>query len=322
MSLKYDDSCLYVNEEEKLSVVQRSPKVDSPLFINDDGEIELRYSNHLQNNEGGFEDGTFFEKGLELKIANPLYFDPFNSHKLSLSIDNSLEIDDGELKVVEKDYEFPLYRDDETVGIEIHHPLYLSQMGLSLNAIPPFGTTGEGALKLNLDEDTLEVKDDKLTAKSQDATKLLKGAGAISVYKDPLESLEGAIVKLDVDHENFQQTGNKLAFRSTAPGEIPYDSGLSSLRRSDAFVYNETFQQLKVDHVKLAPNFSPDNDEAVTSSYVDQLYQAGSGVDISAKVNSRREISIRTDASLSIDVNQNLSVNPLDCFSRQLTISE
>ncbi|KAI9097340.1 hypothetical protein DFS34DRAFT_594005 [Phlyctochytrium arcticum] len=203
-----------------------------------------------------------------------------------------------------------MYRDDDTVGIAIKTPLYISEQGICLNAIPPFTTNEEGALKLNIDEDTLEVKDDKLFAKAQDATKLLKGAGAVSVYTDPLESLEGAIVKLNVDDENFQQSGGKLAFRSTGLGEIPYDSGLSSLRRSDAFVYNETFQRLEVPHVFLSQNFSPDSDEAVTSSYVEQLYQAGSGVDISAKINSSRDISIRTDASLAIDVNQNLSVNP------------
>ncbi|KAI9103784.1 hypothetical protein DFS34DRAFT_605851 [Phlyctochytrium arcticum] len=194
-------------------------------------------------------------------------------YRLSIKYDSdTLEIDGGQLKVKEKLFEFPMYRDDDTVGITLKTPLYISEQGICPNAIPPFTTNEEGALKLNIDEDTLEVKDDKLFAKAQDATKLLKGAGAISVYRDPLESLEGAIVKLDVDHENFQRTGNKLSFRSTAIGEVPYDSGVSSLRRSDAFV--------------------SDSDEAVTSSYVQQLYQSGSAIDISGVLNGRREISL------------------------------
>ncbi|KAI9103799.1 hypothetical protein DFS34DRAFT_590215 [Phlyctochytrium arcticum] len=312
ISLMYDDTSLFVNGENELSVKQVPPKVNSPVFINDDGEVELEYASHFKDDEGLFDlDGSLLSKGLSLKISDPFKFDTFNSHKLSLKIDSdTLDINGGELTVKEKDYEHPLFRDDNTVGIHIHHPLYLSEDGISLNATSPFTTNDEGALKLNIDEETLEIKDEKLFAKAQDATKLLKGLGALSVYRDPLESLDTSLVKLDVDHENFQQTGGKLSFRSTGMGEIPYDSGLSSLRRSDFFKYNETLNELHVPHVVLSQNLSPSYNEAVTSSYVDQLYQAGSGVDISAKVNSRREISVRTDASLAIDINNNLSVNP------------
>ncbi|KAI9101672.1 hypothetical protein DFS34DRAFT_611050 [Phlyctochytrium arcticum] len=146
-----------------------------------------------------------------------------------------------------------MYRDDDTVGIQLSAPLGVSEEGLTLFINDPFSVNDDGHLAIKIGGN-LEIKDGALNAKDVDS--LLKGAGAISVYRDPLESLEGAIVKLDVDHENFQQTGGKLAFRSTGTGEIPYDSGLSSLRRSDAFV--------------------SDSDEAVTSSYVEQLYQSGS----------------------------------------------
>ncbi|KAI9103418.1 hypothetical protein DFS34DRAFT_671926 [Phlyctochytrium arcticum] len=310
MSLKYDDSSLYVNEEEKLAVIERPINVDSPLFIYDDDKIELRYASHFNDDEGLFDiDGSIFKKGLSLKISDPLYFDGFNSHKLSLSIDSSLEIDDGELKVKEKDYEFPLYRDDGTVGIAYKTPLYVSEDGLTLNAASPLGTNDVGALDLKIG-DNLELKDGKLKAKKQEASDTLKGAGAISVYKDITEFTDGSLVKLSVDHSVFQQTNNVLSIRSVGLGQVPFDNGLSGLNRNGDFTYSETLNELHVPHVVLSHNLSPDNDEAVTSSYVDQLYQSGSGVDILAKVNSRREISIRTDASLSRDVNQNLSVNP------------
>ncbi|KAI9101364.1 hypothetical protein DFS34DRAFT_468243 [Phlyctochytrium arcticum] len=69
-------------------------------------------------------------------------------------------------------------------------------------------------------------------------------------------------------------------------------------------------RELQVEHVKLASNLNPDNDEAPTAEYVAQLYQGGDGIDISTVSSGGREVSIRTDASLAIDGNNNLSVNP------------
>ncbi|KAI9104901.1 hypothetical protein DFS34DRAFT_691113 [Phlyctochytrium arcticum] len=309
------DSPLQYSTEQHLVSLNYDNTFDSPLFINDDGEVELRYSSHFQDNEGGFEDGTLFEKGLELKIAPPFEFNSFNSHKLSLKYDSdTLDIDNGELTVKDRNYEHPLYRDDDTIGVQLKPPLGVSENGLTLFTTNPFDVNDDGHLMLKIGSN-LKIRDGELNAKDVDS--LLKGAGAISVYRDPLESLEGAIVKLDVDHENFQQTGTKLSFRSTGLGQIPFDNGIAGLNRTSDFTFSETLNEPHVPHVILSQNFTPDSDEAVTTSYVDQLYQAGSGVDISAKVNSRREISIRTDASLSIDINNNLSVNPSAFINNQ-----
>ncbi|KAI9093151.1 hypothetical protein DFS34DRAFT_275202 [Phlyctochytrium arcticum] len=121
----------------------------------------------------------------------------------------------------------------------------------------------DNVVRLNIDEDSLQIDDGKLKARKQDATTLLKGAGAISVYKDPLESLDSALVKLQVDHENFQQTGNKLAFRST-----------------------ETLNELNVGHVNLQPNLNPSDYEAVTAEYVKGVYQGTVDTNFNLGVNA------------------------------------
>ncbi|KAI9096271.1 hypothetical protein DFS34DRAFT_161665 [Phlyctochytrium arcticum] len=143
VSLQYDNDSLFINDENQLAAKKQDPpELNSPLFYNDDDEIEL-------------------------------------SHKLSLKIDDdTMDIDGGKLKALIPDklvFEYPL---DEI----------------------------DGQVSLRIDEDTLEVDYNKLKAKTQDVSKSLKGAGAISVYRDITESIDGSLVKLEVDHENFQQT--------------------------------------------------------------------------------------------------------------------
>ncbi|KAI9102767.1 hypothetical protein DFS34DRAFT_591384 [Phlyctochytrium arcticum] len=153
-----------------------------------------------------------FKKGLSLKIADPFYFNALNLHRLSLKIDDdTLDVDTGRLtaRITQK--------------LVFHEPL----------------DEIENEVHLRIDEDSLEIDDGTLKAKKQDVSNSLTGAGAISVYKDISEYLDGSLVKLDIDLNNFQQTGNKLAFRSTGLGEIPYDSGLSGLNRTSNFTYNE-----------------------------------------------------------------------------------
>lgn len=87
---------------------------------------------------------------------------------------------------------------------------------------------------------------------------------------------------------------------------------LDGLQSRDTLKYNETLSELSTPHVLLNQNFSPKTNEAVTAGCVGQYIQAKSNgeIDVGAESNNRRELSIRTDASLVVNDQQNLSVNP------------
>ncbi|KAI9103732.1 hypothetical protein DFS34DRAFT_297103 [Phlyctochytrium arcticum] len=259
LRLRFGIDTMAVANNVQLTV--NDPKTNSPLFINSNREIELQYASHFRDDEGLLDgDGSILSKGLSLKINDPLFFSTLNSHKLSLAIDNdTLAVDRGELKAKippQRSYVLPLNEEDDIVSLQV----------------------GE----------RLEIEDGKLTAVKQEAPDTLKGSGALSVYTDITEFSDGSLIKLSTDTNNFQQTNGKLAFRSTGLGQVPYDSGISGLNRSEAFVYNDTLSVLNVSSVKLASNLSPDSNHAVTAAYVQQLYQAGSGIDISPATNGRR----------------------------------
>ncbi|KAI9090294.1 hypothetical protein DFS34DRAFT_597667 [Phlyctochytrium arcticum] len=164
VSLQYDNDSLFINDENQLAAKKQDPpELNSPLFYNDDDEIELRYASHMEDAESILDgDLNLFAKGLSLKISDPFYYNVLNSHKLSLKIDDdTMDIDGGKLKALIPDklvFEYPL---DEI----------------------------DGQVSLRIDEDTLEVDYNKLKAKTQDVSKSLKGAGAISVYRDITESI-------------------------------------------------------------------------------------------------------------------------------------
>ncbi|KAI9089834.1 hypothetical protein DFS34DRAFT_689182 [Phlyctochytrium arcticum] len=169
IALLIDEDSLFVNQENQLAArIPDPPELNSPLFYNDDDQIELRYASHMEDAESILDgDLNLFAKGLSLKISDPFYYNVLNSHKLSLKIDSeTMDIDGGELKARIPDklvFEYPL---DEI----------------------------DGQVSLRIDEDTLEVDDNKLKAKIQDVSKSLKGAGAISVYRDITESIDGSLV--------------------------------------------------------------------------------------------------------------------------------
>ncbi|KAI9105873.1 hypothetical protein DFS34DRAFT_690337 [Phlyctochytrium arcticum] len=280
IALLIDEETLFLNQDNRLAAKKQDPpEVDSPLFYNDDDQIELRYASHFNDDEGLLDlDGSIFKKGLSLKIAEPFSFNSLNSHRLTLNIDDdTLYIDDGKLT---------------------------ARIPERMSFIEPLDEV-DNVVRLNIDEDSLQIDDGKLKAKKQDATTLLKGAGAISVYKDPLESLDSALVKLEVDHNNFQQTGNKLSIRSTGMGEIPYDNGIAGLNRTSDFTYTETLNELNVGHINLSPNSNPSDYEATTAEYVKGVYQGTGPLVITNQV-----VELNTDATLAVDTNMNLSVNP------------
>ncbi|KAI9103479.1 hypothetical protein DFS34DRAFT_367934 [Phlyctochytrium arcticum] len=209
-----EQSSLFVTNSGKLS--NRAQNVNSPLFINDDGNIELEYSSHFQDNEGYFEDGTLFAKGLELKIGPGFKFDAFNSHRMTLNLDSdTMRISNNELSAKIPDklvFNEPLDEVDEEVSLKIGS--------------------------------RLEIKDGKLNAK--EATEYLKGSQAISVYKDPLEAFDASLVKLLVDTNNLTQEGNRLGVKSEGLGLVYYGGGTGvGMNQSSNLVFNNTLRQLQ-----------------------------------------------------------------------------
>ncbi|KND03439.1 uncharacterized protein SPPG_00923 [Spizellomyces punctatus DAOM BR117] len=114
---------------------------------------------------------------------------------------------------------------------------------------------------------------------------------------------------------DFTQTNGQLEMKTHGNGRIPYFGVFNGLQSRPNFTYNETFNRLDLDDVQLASrfSFSPSQDNyAVTKGFLAQFIQAkqAGGIDVSAEVNGRRELSVRCAASLQIDSNNNVAVNP------------
>ncbi|KAI8999656.1 hypothetical protein BC832DRAFT_594530 [Gaertneriomyces semiglobifer] len=248
---------------------------DSTMLIKEDGALaskrmEAEFPLGVQENEEG-------EGVLSLQTAYPL---GVTEDGLTLFTDDSLVVtSEGILSSVRDSFETPLERNEANqVRLKFKEPLV--------------------------------VEDDQLTV---DTKEIAKGAGAIRIFTandiggiapdmpdwldielplgldDYLQN--GMLVKLQVS-DDFQQTGGRLALRSSGLYRIPFYSALSGFDSDANFTYNNTLN-------------------LVTSAYAHQLYQsqAGSAIDISDVVNGRKHVKVNHDDTLVVDETNRLGVD-------------
>lgn len=107
-----------------------------------------------------------------------------------------------------------------------------------------------------------------------------------------------------------------LTIKNKGANCIPYyGATFDGLNTRPYFTYNETLNTLKVGDVDLDSRFTFSTEQqnyAVTKAFLSQFIQSSAtgAIDVAAEVNGRRELLVRYDASLQVDQNNNLGVNP------------
>ncbi|KAI8815510.1 uncharacterized protein EV422DRAFT_510530, partial [Fimicolochytrium jonesii] len=243
--------------------------------------------------------------------------------------EDSLEVNNGKLAVVKEPLTAPLTRNVQGISLDIDSTLTVENGQLSVvpeNIQAIVDQSLEVAEPLSKDQDKVIHLNYGKGLKVNDEGKLETDIDTVIIGRGAISNDKGSSILLeDVLQEGFDSladflgddtdvdttvTGNKLAIRSKGMGQVPFYSALSGFNGDSSFTYNETLNELHVPHVYVNTDFNPDNNQVPSTAYVEQLYQAGSGIDISGVSNGRRTIDVRTDASLAIDSSQNLSVNP------------
>ncbi|TPX52908.1 hypothetical protein PhCBS80983_g06417 [Powellomyces hirtus] len=233
---------------------------------------------------------------LGIDYQDPLYLNM--QQKFSVDYDQSLTVNtEGQLAVVPEFInntvivEAPLQRR----GLQVNDDGEL-QTDLN-NIIKPLGALHANGL-FDLADDFLEY-----------------GYEAIDEIFGDGEDTEVKLLRLKTSSDFTQKgllSGSKvLAIKNKGANRIPYYATISDeFDTDDTFRYNSTLNELHVGHVSLNTNFNPDNNEAITAGYAEQLYQSetGSPIDVSALSNGRRTLGLRTDATLAVE-NQVLCVN-------------
>ncbi|TPX56468.1 hypothetical protein SpCBS45565_g08400 [Spizellomyces sp. 'palustris'] len=256
------------------------------------------------------------------------------------NIDIALNIDPATLAVDPTTHQLTVVRTATQADAPLEYyevtPDDSSTTHIRLASRTPF-TLDQDKLALNLHK-SLKVDDDgKLAANTTNILKALGALRSTSGLTELSQLLPGdildlgfsslgdlftflgdteiTVIRLMANSDDFTQSSGTLNIRSHGNGRIPYFGVLDGLQSRPNFTYNETFNRLNVDDVKLAPRFSfsglDQDDYAVTKGFVSQFIQAsaGGGVDVSTEVNGRRELSVRRDASLQVDANNNVGVN-------------
>ncbi|KAI8906119.1 hypothetical protein DFJ77DRAFT_443512 [Powellomyces hirtus] len=305
-----------------------------PLFVDDTNTIGLRHDGSLEVVEGELSvvfppketlveplirdfDGIKLQHDETMKVTHGMlgidYQDPLYlnmQQKFSVDYDQSLTVNtEGQLAVVPEFInntvivEAPLQR-----RVEDSHIVLNAGKGLQVNddgelqtdlnnIIKPLGALHANGL-FDLADDFLEY-----------------GYEAIDEIFGDGEDTEVKLLRLKTSSDFTQKgllSGSKvLAIKNKGANRIPYYATISDeFDTDDTFRYNSTLNELHVGHVSLNTNFNPDNNEAVTAGYAEQLYQSetGSPIDVSALSNGRRTLGLRTDATLAVE-NQVLGVN-------------
>ncbi|DAC81628.1 TPA_asm: fiber [Powellomyces chytrid fungus MELD virus 1] len=305
-----------------------------PLFVDDTNTIGLRHDGSLEVVEGELSvvfppketlveplirdfDGIKLQHDETMKVTHGMlgidYQDPLYlnmQQKFSVDYDQSLTVNtEGQLAVVPEFInntvivEAPLQR-----RVEDSHIVLNAGKGLQVNddgelqtdlnnIIKPLGALHANGL-FDLADDFLEY-----------------GYEAIDEIFGDGEDTEVKLLRLKTSSDFTQKgllSGSKvLAIKNKGANRIPYYATISDeFDTDDTFRYNSTLNELHVGHVSLNTNFNPDNNEAVTAGYAEQLYQSetGSPIDVSALSNGRRTLGLRTDATLAV-TNQVLGVN-------------
>jgi hypothetical protein len=238
------------------------------------------------------------EQVLEANI--PIVVDSDN--KINLDFDNTLSLVNNQLHVDQQaadPVQPPIVRDETTRTISLDFG-----KGLELDS--------NNALVTNLDE---IIK--PLGALSSENIADISLNDAISLGFESLSSLVSSVPDASVDilklttSSDFNQKGNTLTIASQGAANVPYFGALDGLNTRDVFQFNETLSTLSVPHVTLNANFSPAETEAATAGYVSQYIQgtAGGAIDVSLEENGKRLLTLRTDATLAVNDQNNVGVN-------------
>ncbi|KAJ3159333.1 hypothetical protein HDU88_000626 [Geranomyces variabilis] len=310
LSLELDNAQLKVDEWKKLTVIEdqfqfpidRTDKhvalvTSAPIAIVEEDGLTLAFDDTLELNDN-----------LQLSVVKkqlasnaPIVVDA--DDKINLEIDATLSIENGALHVVEAATDpvrAPIVREaDKTIALDIGKGLEVDSDGKLItnvsDAIQTLGALTDGGLaSIGLDE----------------AVSL--GFSSLGDLTDSIPDEQVTVIRLKAGDDFTQKTG-ALMIKNKGNNCIPYyETAFDGLNTRDTFQYNDTLSTLTVPHITLDSNFAPQNNEAVNAAFVAQYIQgkSGGGIDVGAEVNGRRELSVRTDASLAIDTNQNLSVNP------------
>ena len=291
---------------------------DETLRVDPAGQLSVNFDEILVGDGGGGSGGDettniAFDnesKTLKVRTADPV---TTRSNAVTLKYDTSLALNqDGDLTV---------------------NP---GPVLAELQTADPIALTPEGAVALKFRKG-LKLKDGELQT---DVNNVLKPLGALHTGSyldvaldelqdlaiDGIESLFGgdnpdqdvSLIRLKTSSDFTQKgllSGMKcLAIKNKGANRIPYYATISDeFDTRAAFAYNETLNWLTVGDVELDSRFSfspSQGNYAVTKAFLLQFIQSGQGIDVQAESSGRRLVSVRTDASLAIDTNQNLGVNP------------
>ncbi|DAC81666.1 TPA_asm: fiber [Powellomyces chytrid fungus MELD virus 4] len=281
LTLLYNEDNLTINENNELSVVFQEPETLKLPLIRDETGIGIRHDESLKVNHGM----------LGLDYNDPLFIDM--QSKLTIDHDTSLRVDgEGKLGVV------PEFIDSSVQtgkGLQVNDDGEL-QTDLN-NIIKPLGALHANGL--------FDLADDVLEYGYETISEIFGDGKDTSVKLLRLKTLS------DFTQKGILSGSKVLSIKNKGASRIPYYATISDeFETDDTFRYNSTLNELKVGHVSLNNNFNPNNDEAVTAAYAEQLYQSetGSPIDVSALSNGWRTLGLRTDATLAVE-NQVLSVN-------------
>ncbi|KAJ3143903.1 hypothetical protein HDU89_001357, partial [Geranomyces variabilis] len=284
------------SEDGVYSVEVDSVVYNPPLMKNVDGSVSLAVDESLKVSHNI----------LGLDYTDPLYIN--TSQQLSLDIDDTLHIDNqGRLSVTATDtlvdVKAPITRDPSGVlGLKFGKGLEEKEGALLTiieEVVKPLGAIHTSNI---LDTGLNEALDYGFNS-------------ILEMFDGDIPDAEATILKLKTS-DDFTQKGvlsgfKVLAMKNKGAKQIPYYANISDeLNTDSSFTYNSTLNTLHVGHVEMTQDFNPSSNNAVTKSYVEQYVQSGSAIDVEPESNNRRLLNIRTDASLAVDANNNLQVNP------------
>ncbi|KND02856.1 uncharacterized protein SPPG_01935 [Spizellomyces punctatus DAOM BR117] len=266
---------------------------------------------------------------IDVSAHQPLVYSK-EGHDIQLQFDDSsLSVEEEKLKVIPENYEFPMYRDDEsrTVGIRVDETLSINENGLSVNFPPPppletlkkplyrdngIGVKLHKSLKVN-SSDELETNSSQLF-KAFGAIKTSSGADtlldigsswldfgfdSLTEMTNVLGEVDTTAIRLMVDSSIFSQAGSRLSLKSPGYEQIMYGNLTYGYSGSSSFTYSSTLQELRVPNVKLSGTLPAigGGSYAVSKDYLSQFYQGSQtgAIAVSPEAAGRREIGCLVD---------------------------
>ncbi|KAJ3159855.1 hypothetical protein HDU88_008423, partial [Geranomyces variabilis] len=324
VSLKHD-STLGVNSNGELSVEQVKTVV--PLVNDPATGLNLGYdAGKLQVVDGKLTLLTQLSTIGEVATNDVEFPAPFTSTisqsesrtTVSLAHDDTLEVTQAGQLGISDSYKQTISEGIGAGGLTYDAPL---------ERIPDSDNTKQDHLVLELGKGLEVDPEGKLRTNVKDELEVLGGLStggladigldeAISYGFSSLGDLTGSVPDSNVTFlrlrasDDFSQKSGKLAIKSQGAGRLPYYGVFDQFNNSSSLTYDETNSRLSVGHVELTTTFNPASNEAPSQAYVAQYIQSGSAIDVAAEQNNKRLLNIRTDASLAVDGNNNLGVNP------------